>query len=70
MPTEKKKRRKLILCVKDIEDLTGRKSAAARRLLYRIRKKFGKESYEYVTVREFSLYTGIDEEEIQEFFND
>ena len=70
MPIEKKRRKKVFLCVKDIENITNRKSAAARRLLSRIRKKFGKEGYELVTVREFCLYTGADEETIQELLSD
>jgi hypothetical protein len=70
MPIENPKRRRTVMYVKDIENITGRKSAAARRLLYRIRKKFQKKRDELLTVREFSLYTGIDEETIYDYLKD
>jgi ribosomal protein S3 len=70
MPLQKTKRRRLVIYAKDVENIMGRKSCAARRLLSRIRKKFGKEKEASVTVREFSLYTGIPEEAISELLND
>jgi hypothetical protein len=60
----------LVIYVKDIENITGRKSTAARKLLSNIRKKFDKKRNEFITVHEFSLYTGIDEETVYELLKD
>jgi hypothetical protein len=70
MPFENPKYRRLVIYAKDVENIMGRKSTAARRLLSRIRKKFGKEKEASVTVREFSLYTGIEEENIYDLLKD
>ena len=70
MPMENKRRGRIVIYVKDIENITGRKSGAARRLLNKIRKKFEKKRNELITVHEFSLYTGIDEETVYELLKD
>ena len=70
MPMENNRRQRVVIYVKDIENITGRKSGAARKLLLQIRKKFAKKRNEFITVREFSLYTGIDEESVYELLKD
>ena len=70
MPMENNRRQRVVIYVKDIENITGRKSAAARKLFLNIRKKFEKKRNEFITVREFSLYTGIDEETVYELLKD
>jgi hypothetical protein len=67
---EKNKPQRAVIYVKDIESITGRKSSAARRLLRNIRKKFKKKRHEFITVDEFSLYTGIREEIVYELLKD
>lgn len=48
-------------------NITGRKERAARKLLAQIRKKYNKKKEQFVTVREFSDFTGIDLEIISSF---
>ena len=62
--------RRAVIYAKDIETITGRKRTAARKLLRHIRIIFKKERNEFITVREFSLYTGIDEETVYESLKD
>jgi hypothetical protein len=62
--------KRIVVYAKDVENMTGRKSRAAQHLLKQIREKFGKSKGQFVTVKEFSLYTGIDEELVREFLAD
>jgi len=58
--------RRLVIYSKDVELLTGKSSASARRLLQQIRKNLGKEETEYITIQEFCFFTGIPEELVWE----
>jgi len=49
----------------DIMIIMDRKERTAQRIMANIRKKLGKKKDEYVTVKDFSLATGIDEHTIQ-----
>jgi hypothetical protein len=62
--------KRIVVYPKDVENITGRRERAARKVLQKIRKAFGKEKDAFVTVREFSLYTGIEEELVREFLID
>jgi hypothetical protein len=42
----------------------GRQPRAAWKLLARIKKRYRKEKEQFITLREFSAFTGIDEESI------
>jgi len=53
-----------VIYTKDVMIITGRKERAAWKLLAQIRKTFRKNKGQFVTVKEFSLFTGIDEESI------
>ena len=59
--------KRIVVYAKDVENITGRKERAARKILQKVRESFGKPRDGFVTVREFSLYTGIEEELIREF---
>lgn len=56
-----------VLYVKDISTITGRKYRTAWNLYQEILRSFNKEPGHYLTVQEFSLYTGISEEVIREY---
>ena len=58
---------RIVIYAKDVENITGRKSRAARKLLQRIREKNNKQEDAFVTVKEFCLYTGISESEVKDF---
>jgi hypothetical protein len=70
MPIEKNRRPRGVIYAKDIENITGKKPTAARKMLYDMRKKFEKKGNQFITVREFCLYTGIDEETAYELMKD
>lgn len=64
---QQKMPKRIVVYAKDVENITGRKPRTARKLLEEIRKKFGKSKDQFVTVREFSCYTGIEEDLVREF---
>lgn len=66
----KKIPKRVVLYTRDVENITGRKERAARRLLQRVREKFSIPKDGFVTVREFSLYTGIDADLVYNFLMD
>ena len=52
---------------KDIQRITGRSERYGRKLLNDIRNYFGKESYQFITIKEFVEYSGIEEEIVNKF---
>lgn len=71
MPFSPKKiPKRIVVYAKDVENITGRRERAARKVMQKIRTAFGKPRDGFVTVREFSLYTGIDEDLVREFLVD
>jgi hypothetical protein len=66
----KKMPKRIVIYAKDVENITGRKSRAARKLLHRIREQNQKPKDAFVTVKEFCSFTGIDEKEVKEFLLD
>ena len=47
---------------KDIQIITGRSERFGRKMINDIKKHYGKSKHQFVTVVEFSEYSGIDEE--------
>jgi hypothetical protein len=60
---------RVVVYIKDVEILTGRKPGAARKLLLKIRRYYKKERGQYITYQEFSLFTGICEEMVYAHLN-
>lgn len=58
---------RIVIYARDVENITGRKSRTARKLLQTIREKNGKGKDAFVTIQEFCAFTGISEEEIRKF---
>ncbi|MEZ4801725.1 MAG: hypothetical protein R2797_03055 [Gelidibacter sp.] len=52
---------------KDIHCITGRSERYARSLLNDIRKHFGKQPHQFITIEEFAEYSGIKEETIIQY---
>lgn len=52
---------------KDIQRITGRSERYGRKLMQDIRNFFGKEPHQFVTVYEFSEYSGIELEVVNQF---
>lgn len=61
---------RVVIYPKDIENITGRRPRTACKLLQKIRQALGKQNHEFVTIKEFCLFTGIDEELVKEFLQD
>jgi hypothetical protein len=57
----------IVIYAKDVENITGRKLPTPRKLLEQVPKTFAKQKDQFVKVREFGLYTGIDEDLVREF---
>lgn len=51
---------------KDIMRITGKSERYSRKLLTRIKTHFSKSEHQFITIPEFSSYTGIDEGSIQQ----
>jgi hypothetical protein len=56
---------RIVLCIKDIQRLTGRGERHARYLLTAIRKAYGKAPRQPVSIQEYCRYTGFPEEEVR-----
>ncbi len=67
MPPLSKMPLRVVLYPKDIENITGRSDRTARKLLQKIKLARGKSKEEFVTIKEFCLFTGIDEELVKDF---
>jgi len=52
---------------KDIQCITGRSERYGRKLLNKIKSHFGKQKHQFVTVNEFSEYSGIEVETVTEY---
>jgi len=65
-PMKKNNTKRLVIYTKDVELLTGKSAATARRLLQQIRQQLGKEEMEFVTIQEFCFFTGIPEDLVLE----
>jgi hypothetical protein len=57
------------ICIypKDVMLITGRSERSGCRLLQTIRKKYNKTKHQFVSIFEFSEYTGLQIEEIRTF---
>jgi hypothetical protein len=62
--------RRVCIYPKDIQRITGRRERYGRKLLQDIRNYFGKESYQFITTKEFAEYSGIEEEVVMKYISD
>jgi hypothetical protein len=54
---------------KDIQCITGRSERYGRKLLNEIKAHFGKQPYQFITSEEFSEYSGIEVDIINEYIS-
>ena len=59
--------RRGVIYSKDVQNITGRSEATARRLLRKIRQHLNKPEGALITVREFCSCTGLDEDYVKDF---
>lgn len=60
------------ICIypKDIQRITGKSERYGRILIQRLRISLGKKPHQFITIKEFSDYSGIDLELINKFITD
>jgi hypothetical protein len=51
----------------DIALITGKSLRTARRMMREMRRIYQKESYQYITAEEFSVYSGIPVDQVYEY---
>jgi hypothetical protein len=59
--------KRIVIYAKDISNITGRKERASRKLLAQIRIKNKKKNGEFITVKDFCNFTGLDEALVGKF---
>jgi hypothetical protein len=59
----------MVIYAKDIALITNKTERTGRRILRQIRKAFGKEKRDYITIKEFCLFSGFDEDEVHEMLS-
>ncbi|SIN92481.1 hypothetical protein SAMN04488055_2121 [Chitinophaga niabensis] len=58
---------RIVIYIRDIQNITGRSENGARSLMDKIKKAYGKKQRQFVTLTEFCEYSGMDEEEVKLF---
>lgn len=64
------KLKRLCIYPKDIMIITGKSERYARKLLQSVKEQLGKDPNQFVTVKEFSTYSGLNEEDINRVIQD
>ena len=55
---------------KDIQRITGKSEKSSRKLLQKIKVNLNKEPHHFITVKEFSIHTGIYLETVKSYIKD
>lgn len=63
------KLKRVIIYPKDIQRITGKSERYGRYLLKKIKDDLQKEDHQFVTINEFSAFTGIDQELVNQFLD-
>lgn len=63
----KKEQTRVCLYISDIQRITGKSYRTARKLNAAIKKQLNKEKHQFISIEEFSAYTGLNKEEIIPF---
>ncbi|SNT17293.1 hypothetical protein SAMN05421640_2650 [Ekhidna lutea] len=63
------KLKRIIIYPKDIQRITGKSERYGRLMIKRIKEELKKDDHQLVTIHEFSHYTGIDQNLIEEFID-
>lgn len=58
---------RVVITVKDIENILGKSARAARKYMALLRRIYGKPSSQFITVEEFCAVSGLTEEQVKEF---
>jgi len=60
------------ICIypKDIQRITGKSERYGRNLIQKLRNSLGKQPHQFITIKEFSEYSGIKVEIINQYIRD
>lgn len=61
--------RRMVIGVKDIQNITGKGYEASRKMLYRMRKSLNKKKDDLFTDEDFAICTAIREARIKEYLD-
>ena len=56
---------RICICVKDIQQITGKSERQSRNIMNNIKKHLNKQKHQLVTFEEFSEYMGLDSNKIK-----
>lgn len=56
---------RIIITAKDIQVITGKSQSTAYTELKTVRDALGKEGHQYLTIKEYCQYCGLDEQEVR-----
>jgi len=59
------KNQRMCIYAKEVGILLGKSPQQARRILSQIKDSHGKDQHQYVSIKEFAAYTGLNEEEVR-----
>jgi hypothetical protein len=59
--------KRVVIYPKDVQQITGKSERFGRALLKQIKTKLNKEEHQFITIEEFSQFTGIKAEHILPF---
>lgn len=62
-------KKRVVIYAKDIQIITGRSQRYSNSLLIKIRNHFQKEAHQYVTLDEFSEFSGIPINKVEQFIS-
>lgn len=58
---------RVVIYVRDVKNVTGRSDSASRALLSKIKEVLGKKPGQFITIKEFCEFSGIEEDTVREF---
>lgn len=58
--------KRLVIHTKDVMIITGKSERYSRYLIKKIKEEIGKQEYQYLTIREFCDYLGLNPDEVEE----
>lgn len=61
--------RRIVIYPKDIALITNKCERTGRRILNQVRKAFGKDQKDYISIKEFCLFSGFDEDEVHDMLS-
>ena len=57
--------KRIVLHTKDVVIVTGKSERYSRYLINEIKEHLGKKKHQYVTIKEFCKYLGLDQKEVE-----